>query len=128
MNGRRAQRVAETIRAYVTEALLRDLGDALLARFVITEVDVNDDLAVAHVSVRLLIGDEDPKLRHDALRRLHRASARLRRGLAPRLKLRRLPELRFKYDAGLDATRRVEAILQEIAVEPKGEPPDDSES
>ncbi len=121
MNGRRSQRVAETIRSYLTDALRRDLSDVVLTNLVVTGIEVNDDLAVAHVSVRLLVGDEDPQKRSDVTRRLHRASTRLRRGLAPKLRLRRVPELRFTYDTGLDAERRVEEILREIEQEPKAD-------
>ncbi|HWZ92832.1 MAG TPA: ribosome-binding factor A, partial [Polyangiaceae bacterium] len=64
--------------------------------------------------VRLLVGDEDPKNRSKALKSLARGAGRLRRLIAPRLELRRSPELRFHYDTGHDAARRVEEILHEI--------------
>ena len=42
---------------------------------------------------------------------------RLRRSLAPKLRMKRVPELRFTYDTGLDHSRRVDEILREIAAE-----------
>ncbi len=128
MSGRRSERVAEAIRAYVTQALIRDLGDPVLSGIVVTTIEVSDDLSIAHVKVRLLVGDDDTKQRREAMRRLHRASTRLRRGLAPSLNLRRVPELRFDYDVGLDASRRVEELLREIDREPKGMPGSDVEA
>ena len=44
----------------------------------------------------------------------NRAAAGLRRSIAPRLGLRRVPELRFHYDSGQDAIDRIETLLGEI--------------
>jgi ribosome-binding factor A len=118
-DGRRAKRVAEQLRAHLTSALTREVADPRLHGLVVTAVSVPDDLSIAHISVRLLVGDEDPKLRRDALSTLEKVRPRLRRTLGPRLGLRRVPELRFAYDEGHDAARRVEELLQEIAREPR---------
>lgn len=120
--GRRADRVAGLIRMHLTE-LLRDLGDERLSTVVVTEVEVSDDLSVATLAVRSLGQDADAKGQKALLRALSHASSRLRRGLAPRLDLRKLPELRFKYDLGHDNVRRVEALLHEIESEERGRPP-----
>jgi len=113
-DGRRGKRVAELIRAYLAELMRREIDDPRLSAVVITTVEVTDDLMSARVGVRLLIGDEDPKIRAVVLKSLARGAGRLRRLIAPRLELRRSPELRFHYDAGHDASRRVEELLEEI--------------
>ena len=113
-DGRRGKRVAELIRAYLADLMRREVDDPRLAALVITTVEVTDDLMSARVGVRLLVGDEDPKSRTSALKSLARGASRLRRLIAPRLELRRSPELRFHYDTGHDAARRVEEILHEI--------------
>ena len=113
-DGRRAKRVAEALRNYLAEALRRELHDPRLASLVITAVSVSADLGIAKISVRLLVGDEDAELRRTTLRSLRRATGHLRAVVAPRLRLRRAPELRFEYDTGHDAIRRVEELLEEI--------------
>ena len=113
-DGRRGKRVAELIRAHLAELMRREVDDPRLAALVITTVDVTDDLMSARVGVRLLVGDEDAKSRAGALKSLARGASRLRRLIAPRLELRRAPELRFHYDTGHDAVRRVEEILDDI--------------
>jgi len=113
-DGRRGKRVAELIRAHLAELMRREVDDPRLAALVITTVEVTDDLMSARIGVRLLVGDEDPKARASALKSLARGAGRLRRLVAPRLELRRSPELRFHYDTGHDASRRVEEILSEI--------------
>ena len=113
-DGRRGKRVAELLRAYLAELMRREVDDPRLAAVVITTVEVTDDLASARIGVRLLVGDEDPKIRAVVLKSLTKGAGRLRRLIAPRLELRRSPELRFHYDAGHDASRRVEELLHEI--------------
>lgn len=118
-DARRSKRVAETIRAFLSEMLRRSIDDPRLTSLVITDVDVADDLSFAKIGVRLLVGDDDPGGRKAALAHLERASNRIRKALAPKLALRRVPELRFTYDTGHDAARRVDELLAEIANEPK---------
>ncbi len=111
---RRPGRVAEAIRAELARQFVRELGDPLLASLVVTNVSVTNDLSIADVGVRLLEGDADPARRRAAQKHLARASHRIRRALAPTLGMRRVPELRFRYDTGHDAIQRVEELLAEI--------------
>jgi len=120
-DGRRARRVAETLRAHLAAAIAREMADPLLGSVVITGVDLSDDLGVARIHVRLLVGDDQPTRRAALLRALERAASRLRRAVVPALRLRRAPELSFDYDTGHDASRRVDELLAEIAREPKSE-------
>jgi ribosome-binding factor A len=83
----------------------------------ITRVEVPPDLSTAIVYVRHYLGGEKEAERRNALRALRSAMGRLRRGLGPALGVRRVPELRFEYDTGPDATRRIEELLQEIQTE-----------
>lgn len=117
---RRVERVAGLVRAHLTELMRRELGDEELAAVVVTSVEVTKDLSIARVLVRSLAGSDEPERRKKLMQRLRKAAPRLRRALGPRLELRRLPELRFEFDTGRDASVRVGELLDEIAKEPKG--------
>ena len=117
--GLRARRVAAQVRERLTTLIARDVSDPILAGVVITDVELPDDLSVAHVKARLLVGGDDPKKQKAAMASLGRAASRLRRGLGGALRLRRIPEIRFVYDTGIDATQRVEELLAEIDDEAK---------
>lgn len=114
---RRPKRVAAAVRARLSEALRRELDDPRLAEVVITSVELPGDLSTAHVRVRLLVHADDEVARRGALRSLRRVAGRLRRSLGPELGLRKVPELRFDYDTGPDAARRVDQLLAEIRAE-----------
>ena len=119
-DNRRVERVAGLVRSHLTELMRRELGDRELAEVVVTSVEVTRDLSIARILVRSLEVGDDPVKRQKLLRRLHRVAGRLRRALGPRLELRRLPELRFEFDTGGDASARVAELLAEISREPKG--------
>jgi len=117
--GLRARRVAASIRERLSTELSRGLSDPALSSVVITEVELSDDLGIAHVKVRLLVGGEDAARRAVVLRHLARVGGRLRKSLSGTLRLKRLPELKFQYDEGIDAAARVQELLTEIAADRK---------
>jgi len=119
-DNRRIERVAGLVRLHLTELIRRELGDAELSSLVITSVEITKDLSIARVLVRSLASKDDDAGRQKLMTRLRKVVPRLRRALAPRLELRRLPELRFEFDTGGDASARVSELLAEISREPKG--------
>jgi ribosome-binding factor A len=125
-DGRRTKRVAELIQRHFADVLRREVDDPRFAAVVVTGVDVSDDLMIAKINVRLLVADDDERQRKSIIERLRRASPRLRRVIAPRLELKRAPELRFYYDVGPDAHQRVSELLREVEAERRAaEPPDE---
>jgi ribosome-binding factor A len=119
-DNRRIERVAGLVRLHVTELMRRELGDPELSTLVVTSVEITKDLSIARILVRSLASEDDAQGRQKLMRRLRKVVPRLRRALAPRLELRRLPELRFEFDTGGDANARVAELLAEISREPKG--------
>jgi ribosome-binding factor A len=125
-DGRRTKRVAELIQRHFAEVLRREVDDPRFAAVVITDVEVSDDLMIAKIGVRLLDAEDDERQRKGIVDRLRRAAPRLRRAITPRLELKRAPELRFHYDVGPDAHRRVSDLLREVDAERRAAtPPDD---
>jgi ribosome-binding factor A len=107
--------VAERIRSELMQLLLRGVvRDPAAADSCVTDVVMSDDLGIAKVYVRLLRGEVDEPAQQRALDALGRASGFLRRELAPKLKLKYLPELRFYWDEGIDRAGRIESLLSEI--------------
>ncbi len=91
--------------------LLREARDPRLVGVTVTEVEISPDLGHARVFISL-IGDEAE--RTGALEALDHASGFLRRQLAGRLDLRRVPRLSFHLDESMERGQRILSILHQI--------------
>src|SRR5262245_62518156 len=109
--GSRPSRVADQIRAELADLLAREVHDPGIGFVTLTRVDVSPDLQQARVFYTAL-GDE--KTRQASGRAIERASPFLRRQIGARLRLRRVPELRFLYDESIAGQDRIEQLLNEI--------------
>jgi ribosome-binding factor A len=110
--GSRPERVADQVRAEVSTMIARDLRDPGIGFITITRVQVSPDLQHARVYYTTL---GDPAARANTAKALERASSFMRRQIGQRLRLRRAPELEFRFDASIEHQDRVERLLQELA-------------
>ncbi len=120
MPSRRIARLNEQMKREISGILHREVQDPRVGMPTVTGVAVTPDLDVASVYVR-----PDPTLGDDAERAfldgLAMAAPFIRRELGRTLKVRRVPELRFKEDRTLDQARRIEEILRGVrADDPSG--------
>lgn len=114
---RRADRVAERIRAELMELLLRGaVRDPAARDVVVSGVRVTDDLSIARIYVRVL-EELGPDQQEKVVEALKRAGGFLRRELGHRLQLRHVPSLEFFWDEVVDSALRIESILDEIREE-----------
>ena len=109
--GSRPSRVADQIRGEIGQMLARDVHDPGIGFVTITRVQVSADLQQARIFYTAL-GDE--KARRDSARALDRAAPFLRRQIGARLRLKRVPELKFLYDESIAGQDRIEQILHDI--------------
>ena len=91
--------------------LVRDVHDPGIGFVTLTRVQISPDLQVARVFYTVL-GDE--KARKNSARALERAATFLRRQIGSRLRLKRVPELRFQYDDATAGADRIDQIINEL--------------
>jgi ribosome-binding factor A len=113
---RRANRLAEEVRAEVASILASGLKDPRIGFVTVTRVDLTGDLRSARVFIGVL-GDEVQ--RQKTLAGLSHSAGFIRRELGQRIRIRHVPELEFRYDTGLDATDRVAQLLEEGRLDAK---------
>lgn len=112
MNFKRADRVAELIRAEMSDIIMREVKDPRLHSVTITSVKIADDLRNAKIYFVEMGKDEcSPEIRAG----LNRAAGFIRRELGKRLQLRYVPELAFIHDGSFGYGNRIEKLLNEIA-------------
>lgn len=107
----RTDRLAEQIREELSELLARAVHDPGIGFITLTRVRVTQDLLQARVFYTTLGGAAE---RQKTERALARALPFLRRGIAQRLSLRRVPELTFAFDESIAHQARVEELLEQI--------------
>ena len=109
--GRRAERLADRIRAEVAEMISAELKDPRIGFATVTGVNLSGDLHHARVSVSVL-GSADAQQK--SLEGLTSAAGFVRHELSHRLRLRRVPELTFVLDHEAEENERLETLLQKL--------------
>ena len=110
---RRTERIAEQIQSEIASVLRAEATDPRIGLVTITRVDVAPDLSHAIVFWSALASD-DPDERARIEAGLDSAAPFLRRRLAQALPLRRMPELRFRFDPSLALGSATLRVLKEI--------------
>ena len=117
--GTRPERVGEEIRQELAVLLAREVHDPGVGFVTLTRTKVSPDLQLVR-GYYTMIGDE--RARRETQRALDRATPFLRRQIGARVRLRRVPELRFEFDRSVEHQDRIEQLLIDIAEERRRNP------
>lgn len=107
----KSDRVADLIYQHLTQILLTETRDPRLQGLSITDVQLDREIEHSWIYVNALGEDERADEVMDAL---NRANGFLRSELASRLRLRRMPQLHFRWDFGIAEAMHIEEVLDEI--------------
>lgn len=113
MASRRLERVGEQLREEIARVLREEVGDPRVALVTILRVDTSPDLRNAIVFWSRIETEAGPSL-EEVAEGLASAAPFVRRRLAHDLPLKRMPELRFRHDPGLELGDRTLSLLREL--------------
>ena len=109
----RIERVNHLIRREISELLCREVKDPRLDSFVaVTDVFTSSDLKYARVFVSSM---DDNQEREEILAALNSAAGFLRNELTKRVRMRRIPELSFKWDDSIQRGAHLLKIIDTVA-------------
>jgi ribosome-binding factor A len=111
MTFKRADRVADLIKAELSDILLRQIRDPRIGLLTITDVKMSDDLRSARIYFVQMGKD---KLDAELQAGLEKAKGFLKRELGKRLNLRYIPDVFFFYDKSFEYGSRIDRLLMEI--------------
>ena len=111
MNFKRADRVADLIKAEISDILLKRVRDPRVEHVTITGVKMSDDLRSAKVFFVQMGRDTCSE---ETMTGIRKASGFLKRELGKRLQLRYVPTITFIYDESFEYGSRIERLLVEI--------------
>ena len=104
--------MGDQIREVVAELLARGaVHDPGIGFITLTRVQVSSDLQTAHVFYTSL---GDGKARTETAKALKRATPFFRRSIGDRMRLRRVPEVDFRFDEAIGHQDRIEQILRDL--------------
>jgi len=106
----RSERVADQIQRELAQLIQRDMQDPRLNLLSVSAVEVTRDLAYATVFVTSL---DDKHSHKEILTVLSKANGFLRRELGKAMRLRIVPELKFKYDESLEQGMSMAKIIHD---------------
>jgi thiamine biosynthesis lipoprotein len=116
MKNYRHARIAELIREELSEILLGEVGDPSLQGFAVTSVEPAANLSSARVFVTPANPQQfssEAELKR-ALKALRKAKGFLRHLLSQHAELRRVPELNFELDRGMQRGERINVLLERL--------------
>ena len=113
--GFRPDRVGDQIREELSDMLARgEVHDPGIGFITLTRVKVSADLQVAHIYYTTL---DDGAARRETQKALERATPFFRRQIGSRVRLRRVPEIEFRFDEAIQHQDRIEQILRDLEQE-----------
>ena len=109
--GHRPDRLGDQIRTEASDILAREVHDPGVGFVTLTRVSVTADLQIARVFYTTMATGA---ARKDTALALQRATPFVRRQLAGRLGLRRMPEIEFRFDESIAHQARIEQLIHDI--------------
>ena len=106
---KRTDRVGAELRRELGLLVHAAVRDHALPSVSVSDVEVTRDLDWATVWVTAL----QPERAKEAVKALNELGVEFRRTLSRSMRLRRVPELRFKYDDSVDKSERIERLLRD---------------
>ena len=119
MNSKRTARISQEVKREVSKILSDDLSDPRLsteAMVSITDVEVTNDLSYADVYVSVL---GDSKNKEDAMLALNQAKGYIKILIGERMRLRSMPEFRFKFDDSIERGAYMNKLIEETIAKDK---------
>ena len=108
---RRMEKVNDLVQSEVAELLQRRVKDPVLAEafLSITRVEVTSDLSTARVHVSVMGADDGGAVA------LERSAPFLHRELVKRIRMKRVPRLRFVLDESIAEADRMTVLMRDLA-------------
>ncbi len=120
MEGKRSDRVADSIRKEISEMFVKTIKDPRIGFITLTRVTVTEDCRLAKVYYSIV---GTPEQKRQSMEGLNSAKGYIRRELGHRMNLKYTPELVFQFDPSIEyAIHMGELIdhLQEERAEKEG--------
>jgi len=107
---KRSEKVSHLLRQEIADIIMNRLKEPRLGFLSIIDVEVSDDLKIAHVYVSVLKEEE----RDSTIETLNSARGFIRKELSSRLKMKFIPTIDFRLDTSIEKASRIHSLLRKL--------------
>ena len=111
MTGKRANRVGDLLLREIADMLMKKVKDPRIKGVTLTGIHVSKDLKYATAYYSLIGTEEDIRRAQDGL---ESAKGFIKREIGPRMDLKYMPDIVFKYDPSLQIGEHMEKLFDRL--------------
>ncbi|MAR95884.1 MAG: ribosome-binding factor A [Gammaproteobacteria bacterium] len=114
MASNRSEKVADLLKKEISLIITSEIKDTRLKNINITAVKVSDDISVATVFYTVIgksINKRESKIDEKILKKF---SGMVKSSLAKKIKIRRVPKIKFKFDESIEYSQNIEKLLKNL--------------
>ena len=114
MQTKRSDKVGDLLKKEISLIISSEINDPRLQNINITAVKVSDDIGIAYVFYTV-IGESIQKTQSDIDSKiLEKLSGMIRSNLAKKIKIRRIPKIKFRFDESIEYSENIEKLLKNL--------------
>ena len=114
MTSNRSDKVADLLKKEISLIITNEIKDIRLQNINITAVKVSDDIGIATVFYTVIgesIHKKESKIDEKILEKF---SGMVRSNLARKIKIRRVPKIKFRFDESIEYSENIEKLLKNL--------------
>lgn len=114
MQSKRSDKVSDLLKKEISLIISSQIKDPRLRNINITAVKVSDDIGIATVFYTV-IGESIQKTHSNIDSKiLVKLSGMIRSNLAKKIKIRRIPKIKFRFDESIEYSEKIEKLLKNL--------------
>ena len=114
MQTKRSDKVGDLLKKEISLIISSEIKDPRLQNINITAVKVSDDIGIATVFYTV-IGESIQKTQSNIDSKiLEKLSGMIRSNLAKKIKIRRIPKIKFRFDESIEYSENIEQLLKNL--------------
>lgn len=114
MQTKRSDKVSDLLKKEISLIISSEIKDPRLQNINITAVKVSDDIGIATVFYTV-IGESIQKTQSNIDSKiLEKLSGMIRSNLAKKIKIRRIPKIKFRFDESIEYSENIEKLLKNL--------------
>ncbi len=114
MTSNRSDKVADLLKKEISLIITNEIKDIRLQNINITAVKVSDDIGIATVFYTVIgesIHKKESKIDEKILEKF---SGMVRSNLSKKIKIRRVPKIKFRFDESIEYSENIEKLLKNL--------------